>query len=44
MISLHNNPSEAHLQSSKTYGGSYLGPELSISVKIFEIYLVTQSF
>ncbi len=31
---------EAHLQSSKTSRGSYLDPELSIFVKIFEFYLV----
>ncbi len=36
--------SEAHLQSSKTGRGSYSDPELYIFVKIFEFYLVTQSF
>ena len=35
--------SEKHLRNSKTSRGSYLDLELCIFVKIFEIYLVTQS-
>jgi hypothetical protein len=35
--------SEAHLKSSITSRGFYLDLEVSIFVKIFEFYLVTQS-
>jgi hypothetical protein len=39
-----DNSAQAHFESSKTSSrGSYLDPKLSIIVKIFEFYLVTQS-
>jgi hypothetical protein len=38
-----DSSSEAYLQGSKTSRGSYLDPAISIFVKIFEFYLVTQS-
>jgi hypothetical protein len=34
---------ETHLQSSKTRRGFYVDQELSIFVKIFELYLVSRS-
>ncbi len=35
--------SEEHLKNSNTRRGSYLFPELVISVQIYEFYLVNQS-
>ncbi len=38
----NNRPSETHYWRSKTTRGSYLDPYLSIFIKIFDFYLVTQ--